>query len=41
MVTEPGAVGLGIGDDCALVTVRPGYQLAFSMDTLVAGDIFS
>ncbi len=28
---------LGIGDDCALVDVTPGKQLAISTDTLVAG----
>lgn len=28
---------LGIGDDCALVTVPPGQQLAITADTLVAG----
>ncbi|MDB6047789.1 MAG: thiL [Pseudomonas sp.] len=30
-------VALGIGDDCALLTVPPGEQLAISTDTLVAG----
>jgi len=30
-------VVLGIGDDCALLTVPPGEQLAISTDTLVAG----
>lgn len=30
-------VGLGIGDDCALLAVPPGEQLAVSTDTLVAG----
>jgi len=28
---------LGIGDDCALIDVTPGKQLAISTDTLVAG----
>lgn len=30
-------VALGIGDDCALLSVPPGEQLAISTDTLVAG----
>ncbi|MCG8317699.1 MAG: thiamine-phosphate kinase [Pseudomonadales bacterium] len=30
-------VVMGIGDDCALLAVKPGYQLAVSADTLVAG----
>ncbi|PTT79533.1 thiamine-phosphate kinase [Pseudomonas sp. HMWF010] len=30
-------VALGIGDDCALLTLQPGEQLAISTDTLVAG----
>ncbi|TMO00071.1 thiamine-phosphate kinase [Pseudoalteromonas sp. S558] len=30
-------VNLGIGDDCALVTVPPNCQLAITTDTLVAG----
>lgn len=30
-------VALGIGDDCALLTVPPGEQLAISTDTLVSG----
>lgn len=30
-------VNLGIGDDCALLTVPPNKQLAVSMDTLVGG----
>ncbi|QBF28698.1 thiamine-phosphate kinase [Pseudomonas tructae] len=30
-------VVLGIGDDCALLSVPPGEQLAISTDTLVAG----
>ncbi|WP_028238670.1 thiamine-phosphate kinase [Stutzerimonas azotifigens] len=32
-----GEVALGIGDDCALLAVPPGEQLAVSTDTLVAG----
>lgn len=28
---------LGIGDDCALLNLRPGEQLAVSMDTMVSG----
>lgn len=32
-----GDVTLTVGDDCALVTVPPGYELAVSIDTLVAG----
>lgn len=34
------SVALGIGDDCALLTVPPGQQLAISMDTLVEGTHF-
>lgn len=35
---QPGeGVVLGIGDDCALLSVPPGEQLAISTDTLVAG----
>ena len=35
---QPGAgVALGIGDDCALLDLPPGEQLAVSTDTLVAG----
>ena len=30
-------VVMGIGDDCALLAAKPGYQLAVSADTLVAG----
>ncbi|KPB20354.1 thiamine-phosphate kinase [Pseudomonas amygdali] len=30
-------VALGIGDDCALLALAPGEQLAISTDTLVAG----
>ena len=31
---------LGVGDDCALLAVRPGMQLAVSMDMLVEGRHF-
>lgn len=31
------SVNLGIGDDCALLEVKPGEELAISTDTLVAG----
>ncbi|VVO20033.1 thiamine-phosphate kinase [Pseudomonas fluorescens] len=34
-------VALGIGDDCALLAVSPGEQLAVSTDTLVAGVHFA
>lgn len=35
---RPGeSVELGIGDDCALLSLAPGEQLAVSTDTLVAG----
>ena len=30
-------VALGIGDDCALLALAPGEQMAVSTDTLVAG----
>lgn len=38
-IQEAGALGvaMGIGDDCALLNVPDGQQLAVSMDTLVAG----
>ncbi|ADE15536.1 thiamine-monophosphate kinase [Nitrosococcus halophilus Nc 4] len=32
---------LAVGDDCALLTVPPGYELAVSIDTLVAGVHFA
>ncbi|WP_213875487.1 thiamine-phosphate kinase [Pseudomonas sp. dw_358] len=35
-----GAVALGIGDDCALLSLAPGQQLAVSTDTLVEGGHF-
>ncbi|SMN15699.1 Thiamine-monophosphate kinase [uncultured Candidatus Thioglobus sp.] len=28
---------LGVGDDCALVSIKPNYQLATSVDTLIEG----
>ena len=31
---------LGVGDDCALIGVTPGYELAISTDMLVAGTHF-
>lgn len=31
------SIPLSIGDDCALLSPAPGYQLAVSVDTLVAG----
>lgn len=31
---------LGIGDDCAVFSVQPGYQLAVSTDTLIEGRHF-
>lgn len=34
-------VVLGVGDDCALLAVPPGRELAVSMDTLVEGRHFS
>jgi thiamine-monophosphate kinase len=35
---QPGeGIALGIGDDCALLSVPPGEQLAVSTDTLVVG----
>lgn len=34
-------IALGIGDDCALLAVPPGEQLAVSTDTLVAGVHFA
>ncbi len=32
----PGAV-LGVGDDCALLSIKPGHVLALSTDTLLSG----
>ena len=34
--SETGSVALGIGDDCALLNVPAGQQLALSIDTLLA-----
>ncbi|ARN74412.1 thiamine-phosphate kinase [Oceanicoccus sagamiensis] len=34
------AVTLGVGDDCALLSLPPGQQLALSIDTLVSGRHF-
>jgi thiamine-monophosphate kinase len=31
------AVALGVGDDCAILTLEPGERLATSVDTVVAG----
>jgi thiamine-monophosphate kinase len=39
-VTRPD-VALGVGDDCALLEVPPGMQLAVSIDTLVEGTHFA
>lgn len=33
-------VNLGIGDDCALLTIPPGKQLAVTMDSFIAGTHF-
>ena len=35
----PGVV-LGVGDDCTLLSPRPGHQLAISVDTMVCGTHF-
>ena len=32
---------LGVGDDCALIRVSPGCELAISTDTLASGTHFS
>lgn len=37
---DANTLNLGIGDDCALLTVPAGQQLALSIDTLVAGRHF-
>ena len=37
---EPSRVALGIGDDCALLAVAPGMQLAVSCDMLLEGRHF-
>ncbi len=36
-VSESGRILLGIGDDCAVLEIASGRQLAFSIDTLVEG----
>ncbi|MFL0798232.1 MAG: thiamine-phosphate kinase [Cellvibrionaceae bacterium] len=36
-VAGDGRVSLGIGDDCALLNLKRGFQLAVSVDTLVSG----
>jgi len=38
--TRPVQADLGVGDDAALIRVRPGYQLAVSADMSVAGTHF-
>ena len=38
--TAPNAVALGVGDDCALLRLQPGMQLAVSCDMLVEGHHF-
>ncbi|KTT25227.1 thiamine-phosphate kinase [Pseudacidovorax intermedius] len=38
--TAGGAVALGVGDDCALLDLAPGMQLAVSSDMLVEGRHF-
>ncbi len=38
--TQPAVADLGIGDDAALFTPRPGFQLAISVDMLVSGRHF-
>ena len=35
-IASPNVV-MGIGDDCALLTPKPGYQLAISTDTMISG----
>ncbi len=37
---SPGAVRLGIGDDCALLRLRPGEELALTTDLSIAGRHF-
>jgi thiamine-monophosphate kinase len=39
-VAIPAQVALGIGDDCALLSPTPGYQVAISSDMLVQGRHF-
>lgn len=38
--TRPAQADLGVGDDAALIRVRPGYQLAISADMSVVGTHF-
>ncbi|HEY9280579.1 MAG TPA: AIR synthase related protein, partial [Eoetvoesiella sp.] len=39
--SRPAPTGfLGVGDDCALLPVRPGFQLATSTDLLIEGRHF-
>lgn len=38
--SEPGGLRLGIGDDCALLGVRPGEELAVTTDLSIAGRHF-
>ena len=38
--TTDAGVALGVGDDCALLRMRPGYELAISTDTLGSGTHF-
>jgi thiamine-monophosphate kinase len=37
---DSSAIALGVGDDCALLSMPAGHQLAVSIDTLVAGRHF-
>ncbi|MFA7552601.1 MAG: thiamine-phosphate kinase [Spongiibacteraceae bacterium] len=38
--TARSAIDLGIGDDCAILSIPPGQRLALSIDTMVAGRHF-
>src|SRR5215469_4840202 len=38
---QQGTLRLGIGDDCALIGVRPGEELAVTTDLSIAGRHFS
>ena len=40
LTTSQRGVTLGIGDDCALLQIPPGFELAVTTDTLVAGRHF-
>ena len=40
LAPEAPGLRLGIGDDCALIEVPPGHELAVTTDTLVAGHHF-